>query len=178
MLRPIRFAVLICFVPLVFASVVRADGYRLDIGASVRDGSLKVEQAVAGPAGKTLRYEITVRRDGQGGSSNSSQAGGGRSPGGPPTSSRHVSCGTPFMARTPSQQGHIDRLTKTAHQTVERAADAATSAVERAGEKAEAIYEMQQGWVESGRDYVREHPFAVIGMAFAAGYLYRMLSRR
>jgi hypothetical protein len=49
--------------------------YQLDIGTSVRDGTLKVEPRVSGPAGKMLRYEMDVRRQGQGGSSNSSQAG-------------------------------------------------------------------------------------------------------
>jgi hypothetical protein len=79
MLESMRFDVLACLVPLVFASVVRADaGYRLDVGASVREESLKVEPTVVGPAGKTVRYEITVRRDGQAGASNSSQAGSAR----------------------------------------------------------------------------------------------------
>jgi hypothetical protein len=79
MLESMRFDVLACLVPLVFASVVRADAsYRLDVGASVREGSLKVEPTVVGPAGKTVRYEIRVRRDGQAGASNSSQAGSAR----------------------------------------------------------------------------------------------------
>ena len=47
----------------------------LDIGTTVRDGSLKVEPHVSGPAGKALRYEIDVRREGSGGSSNNSQSG-------------------------------------------------------------------------------------------------------
>ena len=49
--------------------------YHLDIGTSVRDGSLKVEPRISGPAGKVVRYEMDVRRQTQGGSSNSSQAG-------------------------------------------------------------------------------------------------------
>jgi hypothetical protein len=49
--------------------------YKLDLGASVRDGSLKVEPQVSGPAGKELQYKMEVRREGQGKSSNSSQGG-------------------------------------------------------------------------------------------------------
>ena len=54
-----------------------ADGPRiaLDIGTTLRDGSLKVEPRVSGPAGKALRFEIDVRREGAGGSSNNSQSG-------------------------------------------------------------------------------------------------------
>jgi hypothetical protein len=47
----------------------------LDIATTVRDGNLKVEPKVSGPAGKALRYEIDVRREGEGGSSNNSQSG-------------------------------------------------------------------------------------------------------
>jgi hypothetical protein len=50
----------------------------LDIGTTVREGNLKVEPQVSGPAGKALRYEIDVRREGAGGSSNNSQSGGVR----------------------------------------------------------------------------------------------------
>ena len=60
----------------VSSTALSADSpYRLDVGTSVRDGSLKVEPRVAGPAGKALRYELDIRRDSQGSSSSSSQAG-------------------------------------------------------------------------------------------------------
>jgi len=52
--------------------------YRLDPGAELGNGNLKVEPRVTGPAGKTVRYEITVRREGKSGSSNSSQSGRAR----------------------------------------------------------------------------------------------------
>lgn len=62
---------------LVLASVAFAadQTYSLDLGASVQGGNLKVEPIVTGPAGKTLDYEMKVRREGQGKSSNSSQGG-------------------------------------------------------------------------------------------------------
>jgi hypothetical protein len=60
----------------VAASAVAADSpYKLDLGATVQGGSLKVEPQVSGPAGKQLEYKMEVRREGQGKSSNSSQGG-------------------------------------------------------------------------------------------------------
>ena len=49
--------------------------YKLDLGTSVEQGSLKVEPTLSGPAGKALRYEMEVKREGEGRSSNSSQSG-------------------------------------------------------------------------------------------------------
>ena len=49
--------------------------YRLDLGASMQGGNLRVEPQVSGPAGKELQYKMEVRREGQGKSSNSSQGG-------------------------------------------------------------------------------------------------------
>jgi hypothetical protein len=62
---------------LVVASVAFAadDRYALDLGASVQGGSLKVEPSITGPAGKTVDYEMRVRREGGGNSSNTSQGG-------------------------------------------------------------------------------------------------------
>lgn len=56
------------------AAAFAAD-YRLDLGTSVRGGSLKVEPHVTGPAGKALRYEMVVTRESQGARSNSQQSG-------------------------------------------------------------------------------------------------------
>lgn len=59
-----------------FSSAPAAESaYRVDPGASLRNGSLEVEPSVAGPAGKRVRYEIEVRREGASQSSSSSQAG-------------------------------------------------------------------------------------------------------
>ena len=60
----------------VATTAIAADSaYKLDLGASMHGGSLKVEPQVTGPAGKELNYEMKVRREGQGKSSNSSQGG-------------------------------------------------------------------------------------------------------
>jgi ElaB/YqjD/DUF883 family membrane-anchored ribosome-binding protein len=81
------------------------------------------------------------------------------------------------METTASKQ-QVDRLSQTAHQTVDRAAQAASSVADRVSEKYEELYAMQEDWVEAGREYVKEHPVAAIGMALAAGYLLSMLMRR
>jgi hypothetical protein len=61
---------------LVSLSAFAADpAYRLDLGISMSGGTLRVEPLVAGPGGKTLRYEMDIRREGKGGSSATSQAG-------------------------------------------------------------------------------------------------------
>jgi hypothetical protein len=62
---------------LICANALAAD-YRIDPGASVRNGMLTVEPRVQGPAGASVRYEIRTTREGQGGTSNSSQNGDAR----------------------------------------------------------------------------------------------------
>jgi thin aggregative fimbriae synthesis protein len=68
-MRPLFLAAL-----LVSYSALAAD-YRLDPGASVRDGTLRVAPTVQGPAGAALRYEVKTEREGAAGRSNSSQSG-------------------------------------------------------------------------------------------------------
>jgi hypothetical protein len=61
---------------LIASAALAADNrYTLDMGASVHAGNLKVEPTIAGPAGRTVEYEMRVRREGGGNSSNSSQGG-------------------------------------------------------------------------------------------------------
>jgi ElaB/YqjD/DUF883 family membrane-anchored ribosome-binding protein len=81
------------------------------------------------------------------------------------------------MAQMEKQQ-QVDRLSQTAHDTVDRAAQAVSSVTDRVSEKYDELYAMQEDWVEAGREYVKEHPVAAIGMALAAGYLLSMLMRR
>ena len=82
------------------------------------------------------------------------------------------------MENTSTQQKQtIDRLSQTAHQGVDRAANAATAVAERLGEEADQWMDLQENWVEGARDYVREHPFAALGIAVAAGYLFSMITR-
>jgi hypothetical protein len=57
------------------AAIAADSPYKVDLGASVNAGNLKVEPTITGPAGKTVIYEMRVRREGEGKSSNSSQGG-------------------------------------------------------------------------------------------------------
>ncbi len=78
---------------------------------------------------------------------------------------------------TAGQKQQLDRLSKTAHDTVDRATQAASQVAERVGEKAEELWAMQEDWVDGAREYVREHPVAAIGIAVATGYLLSMIMR-
>ena len=78
----------------------------------------------------------------------------------------------------------IDTYSKTAHQAVDRAAEAAERVAGRLGErvdalseKGEELLEMKDNWIEGAREYVREHPFAALGIAVAAGYIFSMMMR-
>lgn len=81
------------------------------------------------------------------------------------------------METTGAQKQRLDALSQSAHDTVDRAAQAASQAAERWGEKAEELMALQENWVEGAREYVKEHPFAAIGIAVAAGYLLSMMTR-
>jgi ElaB/YqjD/DUF883 family membrane-anchored ribosome-binding protein len=75
-------------------------------------------------------------------------------------------------------QAGIDRLTSTAHQTVDRVASAAASAANRLTARSDDLLASRDEWMEVTRGYVREHPIAALGCALAAGYLLsRLLSR-
>ena len=66
----------VLFATTLATGAIAADSrYKLDLGATVQSGNLKVEPLVSGPAGKQLEYKMEVRREGQGKSSNSSQGG-------------------------------------------------------------------------------------------------------
>jgi ElaB/YqjD/DUF883 family membrane-anchored ribosome-binding protein len=78
----------------------------------------------------------------------------------------------------------IEGYGKTAHQAVDRATEAASAMAGRLGEQVEALgmkgeelLEMRDQWMQSAREYVREHPFQAVGIAVAAGYLLSMMMR-
>jgi len=78
----------------------------------------------------------------------------------------------------------IEGYSKSAHDAVDRAADAAGRVAERLGDhieslqdKRDELMELPAGWVEGARDYVREKPLQALGIAIAAGYLLSMLMR-
>lgn len=75
-------------------------------------------------------------------------------------------------------QAGIDRLRSTAHDTVERAAGVAASAADRLSVRGEEWLSAKDEWLDATRGYVREHPFAALGIALAAGYLLSRMSGR
>jgi ElaB/YqjD/DUF883 family membrane-anchored ribosome-binding protein len=82
------------------------------------------------------------------------------------------------MDTSTASKPQVDRVSQGAHQAVDRAAQAVSSAADRMSEKYDEFYSMSEDWVETGRDYVREHPVAAVGMALAAGWLLGMILRR
>ncbi|HSD53830.1 MAG TPA: hypothetical protein VLC47_06670 [Burkholderiales bacterium] len=75
-------------------------------------------------------------------------------------------------------QAGIDRLRNTAHETVERAADVASSAADRLGARGGEWIATKNEWMDTSRGYVRDHPFAALAVALAAGYLLSRLTGR
>ena len=67
-----KYAAVLAILPML---ALADSAYRVDLGAEVRGNNLRVEPTVVGPADKQLRYEMKVRREGDGRSSNSSQSG-------------------------------------------------------------------------------------------------------
>jgi ElaB/YqjD/DUF883 family membrane-anchored ribosome-binding protein len=72
---------------------------------------------------------------------------------------------------------NIERVSQSAHQAVDRAAAAASGVVEGIAGKSQELLELPENWLEGAREYVRENPFAAVGMAVAAGYLLHMITR-
>jgi ElaB/YqjD/DUF883 family membrane-anchored ribosome-binding protein len=79
---------------------------------------------------------------------------------------------------------NIERVGQSAHDAFDLATAAASSVAERLGEHAETLaekrdelMELPENWLEGARDYVREHPFASLGIALATGYLLSMIMR-
>lgn len=82
------------------------------------------------------------------------------------------------MATKSQQDTGIDRMSQSAHDTIDRAAQAASSAYERVTSKGEEFMQMHEDWIETAREYVREKPLQALGIAVAAGYLLHMITRR
>ena len=75
-------------------------------------------------------------------------------------------------------QESIDRLSETAHSTVDRAAQAAAQAAEQFGARGEEWLAMKDEYVEQAREYVKENPIVALGIALAAGYLFGKITGR
>lgn len=85
-------------------------------------------------------------------------------------------------------QGSVDRLSRSAHQAVDRVAEragpaidqvrtAAERATEAVGSRLDDLSTLQDEWMTSMRDQVRERPLAVVGLAVLAGLLIGRIMR-
>jgi len=73
----------------------------------------------------------------------------------------------------------IDNVSHSAHETVDKIANATNQAAEAIGEKGAQLKNAEQQLVENCRDYVRDNPVTSLGIAVAAGFLLsRLLSGR
>lgn len=73
----------------------------------------------------------------------------------------------------------IKKASKSAHETVDKIANASNQAAETINEKSAELKITEQHLVETCRSYVRENPIASLGIAAAAGFfLSRLLSKR
>ena len=77
-----------------------------------------------------------------------------------------------------AQSAHeaIDRLAAKAGPAVERLRSTATSASETLRAKADRFGELEDQWLESTRDYVRENPLTAIAVAMLAGIVLSKLT--
>lgn len=73
----------------------------------------------------------------------------------------------------------IDNAFNTAHEAVDKIANAASHAAEALGEKGEQLKKAEHRMMDNCHGYVRANPIASIGIAVAAGFvLSRLLSSR
>jgi len=77
-----------------------------------------------------------------------------------------------------SAETNVDRLAQSAHEAVDKTASVASSYAERFSTKGEQLMQMQEDWMTTARDYVRDNPLQALGIAVAAGYLLHVITRR
>jgi len=77
-----------------------------------------------------------------------------------------------------SAETNVDRLAQSAHEAVDKTASVASSYADRFSTKGEQLMQMQEDWMTTARDYVRDNPLQALGIALAAGYLLHMITRR
>ena len=83
------------------------------------------------------------------------------------------------MAETKrSTETNVDRLAQSAHEAVDKTASVASSYADRFSTKGEELMQMQEDWMTTARDYVRDNPLQALGIAVAAGYLLHVITRR
>jgi len=65
----------------------------------------------------------------------------------------------------------IDKASHSAHEAVDKIANATNQAAEALGEKGEQLKNAEQQLMESCRGYVQDNPITSLGIAAAAGFL-------
>ena len=72
----------------------------------------------------------------------------------------------------------VERVAAGAHDAVDRAAGAASAAAKMVEKKGGALKAVQQRYLDSCRDHVRDNPLAALGVAVTAGVLISLLLNR
>ena len=72
----------------------------------------------------------------------------------------------------------VERVAAGAHDAVDKAADAASAAARMVEKKGGALKAVQQRYLDSCRDQVRDNPLAALGVAVTAGFLISLLLTR
>lgn len=79
-----------------------------------------------------------------------------------------------------SAQGAVQRTlsTPSAPERADDGMEQLAEKLERLSDKGGELAAMKDNWLADARKYVRQHPFASVGFAFGAGYLFRAIRRR
>ena len=73
----------------------------------------------------------------------------------------------------------VNRMASSAHDTVDRIADATNQAADNLNSKGREIKALEERWLEKVRDYVEHNPVQSLGIALAGGFLLsRIISNR
>jgi ElaB/YqjD/DUF883 family membrane-anchored ribosome-binding protein len=73
----------------------------------------------------------------------------------------------------------IEKVKSSAHEAVDRAADATSQAADAIGKRGEQLKNAEQQFVENCRGYIHENPVASLGIAVGVGFiLSRLMSGR
>lgn len=70
-----------------------------------------------------------------------------------------------------------NRIADAGHQMLDRASEAAASAADALSARSQEWARMQEQYMETTRNYVRENPLAAVGIALAIGVLLARLTR-
>lgn len=73
----------------------------------------------------------------------------------------------------------VSRMASSAHEAVDKIADAATHAADSLDSKGQQMKALEERWLEKVREYVEHNPVQSLGIALASGFLLsRILSSR